>query len=163
MIIQQAGAGLDLEYPMSLATYDDCPSAQRTVDLLADDAFPVQHLAIVGTELRSFERVTGRITRGKVALAGALSGLWLGVFIGIAFALIDGTGASAVFLTMPLLGVAFGLLWSQLGYPTVTRRGTRDFSSTSEIVATKYEVLVEHHLLAHAHVLMSAAPVAAAR
>jgi hypothetical protein len=162
MTTQQAGAGLDLEYPMSLATYDDYSSAQRTVDLLADDDFPVQHMAIVGTELRSIERVTGRVTRGKVALAGALSGLWLGVFIGVAFALIDDKGGSAVLLTMPLLGIAFGLLWSQLGYSTVTRHGTRDFSSTTEIVATKYEVLVEHHLLAHAQTLMSATPVAVA-
>lgn len=163
MTIQHAGAGLELEYPMSLAIYDDYWSAQNTVDLLADDDFPVQHVAIVGTELRSIERVIGRVTRSKVALAGALSGLWLGVFIGIAFALIDDKGGSAVLLTMPLLGIAFGLLWSQLGYSTLTRRGARDFSSTTEIVATKYEVLVEHHLVAHARQLMSAAPLAAAR
>ena len=163
MTIPHAGRGLELEYPMSLATYDDYPSAQKTVDLLADDDFPVQHIAIVGTELRSFERVTGRVTRGKVAVAGALSGLWLGVFVGIAFALIDGKGGSAVLFTMPLLGVAFGLLWSQLGYSTVTGRGARDFSSTTQIVAMKYEILVEHNLVAHARELMSVAHVAGLR
>ena len=156
MTMQRPDAGLDLEHPMSLATYDDYASAQRTVDLLADDDFPVQHVAIVGTELRSIERVIGRVTRGKVALAGTLSGLWLGVFIGIAFAVIDDKGGSGVLLTMPLLGAGFGLLWSQLGYSTVSRRGARDFASATRIVATKYEVLVEHHLVAHARVLMSA-------
>jgi hypothetical protein len=163
MTMQQTGTGrgLDLEYPMSLATFDDYQGAQRTVDFLADDDFPVQHMTIVGTELRSVERVTGRVTRGKVAMAGALSGLWLGVFLGIAFALIDDKGGSAALLTLPLLGVAFGLLWSQVGYSTVTRRGARDFSSTTEIVATRYEVLVEHNLVARARVLLAAMPAAA--
>ncbi|WP_375503483.1 general stress protein [uncultured Jatrophihabitans sp.] len=161
MTMQREGTGIELEYPMSLATYDDYPSAQKTVDLLADEDFPVQHVEIVGTDLRSIERVTGRVTRRKVAIAGALSGLWLGVFIGIAFAVIDHKSGSGVLLTMPLLGVAFGLLWSQLGYSTVTRRGTRDFSSRTEIVATRYEVLVEHNLVARARSLMSAAPAAA--
>lgn len=49
----------------------------------------MQNLEIVGTTLRSIESVTGRMTRGKVAAAGALSGLWTGLFVGIAFSLFD--------------------------------------------------------------------------
>ena len=55
----------------SLGVYDTYPQAQHVVDYLADHDFPVQNVAIVGTELKSIERVTGRLTRGKVALAGA--------------------------------------------------------------------------------------------
>ena len=79
--------GLRLEYPMSLGVYDGYPQAQQVVDYLADHDFPVQNVEIVGTELRSIERVTGRLTRGKVAMAGAVSGLWIGLFVGVAFAL----------------------------------------------------------------------------
>ena len=68
------GRGLDLEYPMSLGVYDKYLEAQRVVDYLSDNDFPVQNIAIVGTELRSVERVTGRLTRGNVAAAGAMSG-----------------------------------------------------------------------------------------
>ncbi len=61
------------------------PTPQQAVDYLADQSFPVQNLEIVATELGSVERVTGRLTRGKIAAAGTLSGLWSGLFVGIGF------------------------------------------------------------------------------
>lgn len=130
---------------MSLAVYDSYAQAQDTVDYLSNHQFPVQNVEIVGTGLRSIERVTGRLTRGKVALAGAVSGLWLGLLIGIAFALFSKQNQLAFLLTTPVLGAVFGLVWSQLGFAAVSRRGTRDFASVSQIVATRYEVLVEHN------------------
>ncbi len=149
---------LDLEYPMSLGVYDQYDKAQHVVDYLSDQGFPVQNVEIVGTELRSIERVTGRLTRGKVAAAGALSGLWIGLFVGIAFSLFSDRNQVGFLLTTPLLGAAFGLAWSQLGYSTATRRGSRDFASVNQIVATKYEVLVEHSFAANAHELLTAMP-----
>jgi len=85
--VQQPGPirGLSLEYPMSLGVFDTYQQAQRVVDYLSDNEFAVNNLAIVGTELKSMERVTGRLTRRKVAIAGATSGLWIGLFVGIAF------------------------------------------------------------------------------
>jgi hypothetical protein len=135
---------LDLDYPLSLGVYDRYPEAQQAVDFLADQDFPVQNVEIVGTELRSIERVTGRLTRGRIAAAGALSGLWIGLFVGIAFSLFSPKGQVGFLFTTPLLGAVFGLAWSQLGYRTLTQRGTRDFASVNQIVATRYEVLVEH-------------------
>ena len=151
-------ASLDLEFPMSLGVYDQYGKAQQMVDYLSDQGFPVQNVEIVGTELRSIERVTGRLTRGKVAAAGALSGLWIGLFVGIAFSLFSNRNQLGFLLTTPLLGAAFGLAWSQLGYSAVTRRGSRDFASVEQIVATKYEVLVEHSYAANAHGLLTAMP-----
>ncbi len=80
-------SGLDLEFPQSLAVYDDYAAAQKAVDFLSDNAFPVQNCMIVGTDLKQVERITGRLTKGRVALAGALSGLWLGLFVGLIFSL----------------------------------------------------------------------------
>ncbi len=151
-------ARLDLDYPMSLGVYDQYARAQHVVDFLSDQGFPVQNVEIVGTELRSIERVTGRLTRGKIAAAGALSGLWIGLFVGIAFSLFSDRNQFGFLLTTPLLGAVFGLAWSQLGYSTATRRGTRDFASVNQIVATKYEVLVEHKHAANAHELLAAMP-----
>ena len=66
------GTGLDLDYPQSLAVYDTYEQAQRAVDHLSDEEFPVENLLIVGTDLKRIERVTGRLTWGRVALAGAV-------------------------------------------------------------------------------------------
>jgi hypothetical protein len=152
------GARLSLEYPMSLGVYDGYPQAQHVVDYLADHDFPVQDVEIVGTELRSIERVTGRLTRGKVALAGAVSGLWIGLFVGVAFALFSKQGQLGFLITTPVLGAVFMLVWSQLGFTAATRGGTRDFASISQIVATKYEVLVAHNLIGQARELVAAMP-----
>jgi hypothetical protein len=150
--------GLNLDYPMSLGVYDRYPQAQHVVDYLSDHGFPVQNVAIVGTELKTIERVTGRLTRGKVALAGAVSGLWIGLFVGIAFALFSNQGQLGFLLTTPLLGAVFMLIWSQLGFRAATQGGTRDFASVSQVVATKYEVLVEHNVAERARELLTAMP-----
>ncbi len=150
--------GIQLEYPMPLGVFEQYDQAQQCVDDLADQGFPVQNLEIVGTELRSIERVTGRLTRGKVTLAGALSGLWIGLFVGIAFSLFSNQNQLGFLVTTPLLGAAFGIIWSQLGYSTATRGGARDFASVKQIVATKYEVLAEHAHAERARELLQTMP-----
>jgi len=47
---------------------------------------------------------------------------------------------------------------TQLGYGTATRRGTRDFVSANQVVATKCELLVEHQHAARAHDLLMNMP-----
>src|SRR5690349_23856492 len=78
-------SGLQLEYPMSLGVFDKYADAQKAVDFLSDEQFPVENCMIVGTDLKQVERVTGRLTTGRVALGGALSGLWIGLFVGLIF------------------------------------------------------------------------------
>src|SRR4051812_35711642 len=82
---RQLGSPLKLEFPQSLAVYDDYSAAQRTVDYLSDHEFPVENCLIVGTDLKRVERITGRLTTGRVALGGLLSGLWFGLLIGLLF------------------------------------------------------------------------------
>ena len=151
-------ARLELEYPMSLGVFDEYAKAQHAVDYLADQAFPVENVEIVGTELRSIERVVGRLTRGRIAVAGVVSGLWIGLFVGIAFSLFSDKNQLGFLITTPLLGALFGLIWGQLGFTVTTQRGTRDFASVNQIVATKYEVLVEHKHAANAREILAAMP-----
>ncbi|MBO9522170.1 MAG: hypothetical protein J7518_11590 [Nocardioidaceae bacterium] len=145
-----------LEFPQSLATYDDYPAAQRTVDFLSDEHFPVENCMIVGTDLKQVERITGRLSYGRVAMAGALSGLWLGVFVGVIFALFDSENQFARIVTTAILGAMFGIIWAVAGFAAT--RGQRDFASVSAVVATKYEVLVEHKHLAQAQQLLAKLP-----
>jgi len=147
---------LKLEFPQSLAVYDEYAQAQKAVDFLSDNKFPVEQCMIVGTDLKRVERITGRLTYNRVALGGALSGLWLGVFVGIAFALFTEGNAWARILSTALIGLFFGILWAIAGYAAT--RGQRDFSSVTSVVATKYEVLVEHKSAQQARDLLAGLP-----
>jgi hypothetical protein len=147
---------LKLEYPQSLAVYDDYAAAQRTVDFLADRKFPVEQLMIVGTDLKRVERITGRLTTGRVALGGILSGLWIGLFVGLVLGLFTEEGFLAVIVSTALIGALFGVIMALVGYAMT--RGQRDFSSVTQVVATRYEVLVEHKSAAQARELLAGLP-----
>lgn len=133
---------LTLQFPMSLGVYDKYEDAQAAVDYLSDHHFPVENCMIVGTDLKQVERVTGRLTTGKVALGGLLSGVWMGLFVGLIFALFSNQNTLAIIASTALFGALFGLIWALAGYAAT--RGRRDFTSISQVVATRYEVLVEH-------------------
>ena len=150
-------SALHLEFPQSLAVYDDYASAQRTVDFLSDEEFPVENCMIVGTDLKRIEKITGRLTTSRVAIGGAASGAWLGLFVGVLFTLFTDEGnAFARIVGTMLFGAFFGLIWAMLGY-TMTR-GRRDFQSVTQVVATRYEVLVEHKVAAQARELLAKLP-----
>lgn len=134
---------LGLEYPRSLDTFDSYADAQKAVDYLADNEFPVEDVMIVGTDLKQVERVSGRLTTRKVLLGGLLSGIWIGVFVGLIFAMFDGgEGLVQRLVSTVLIGAAFGVIWAWLGYRSTG--GQRDFTSVSQVVASRYEVLTEH-------------------
>src|SRR5690606_4872214 len=95
--------GLDLEFPQSLAVYGTYTQAQRSVDHLADNGFPVQNCMIVGTDLKQVERITGRLTTGRVALIGAFSGVWLGLFVGLILSMFGEGSILAVLLSTALI------------------------------------------------------------
>jgi hypothetical protein len=148
---------LALEFPQSLAVYDKYEDAQKAVDFLSDHEFPVQNCMIVGTELKQVERITGRLTNGRVAALGALSGVWLGLFVGVIFSLFGKDSQMlGMILSTAMLGAAFGAAWALAGF--IATRGQRDFSSVSAVVATRYEVLVEHKHLAAAQELLRQLP-----
>jgi len=122
----------------TIARYATYLEAQRAVDYLSDQAFPVQFVTIVGTGLRMVERVTGRLTYPKVAGASALSGAWFGLFVGLVLSLFGGSNG-AVLPAAVLFGAGFGILFGIISYSLTG--GRRDFTSSSQIVASEYEVL----------------------
>jgi hypothetical protein len=148
---------LGLDFPQSLAVYDDYAAAQKAVDFLSDNKFPVEQCMIVGTDLKRIERITGRLTTGRVALGGLITGIWLGLFVGLVLSLFsDGSSFVATVLATMLFGAVFGVIWALVGYAAT--RGQRDFSSVTAVVATKYEVLVEHKSAAQARELLAKLP-----
>lgn len=139
-----------------VAAYSTYLEAQKAVDYLSDNKFPVENVTIVGTDLRMVERVTGRLTYGRVALAGALSGAWFGFFVGLLITLFAGEAGFQVMFAGIALGAGFGLLFSILSY-TFTG-GRRDFTSSSQIVAATYAILCGHDHAGDARALLMRSP-----
>ncbi|CAM3201651.1 hypothetical protein PSET11_01895 [Arthrobacter ulcerisalmonis] len=124
----------------TIGSYTSYLDAQKAVDYLADQQFPVQMVSIVGNELKMVERVTGRLSYPRVALSGALSGMWFGLFVGVMLSFFSPTGGYFSILTSVLMGAAFFMLFGIVTY--AAQRGKRDFTSTSQVVATSYDVIV---------------------
>ncbi|MCU1636310.1 MAG: hypothetical protein JWQ68_1549 [Cryobacterium sp.] len=125
-----------------VVTYETYAEAQGAVDRLAKADFPVKQLSIVGNDLKSVERVTGKLTWGRVALAGAASGAWLGIFFGLLFFIFSPAGAGLPFVAAALLiGAGFGMLFGLVSYALNRRR--RDFTSTMQVIAGNYQVVAE--------------------
>ncbi|TDW30913.1 general stress protein [Cryobacterium psychrophilum] len=136
-----------------LATYKTYAEAQDAVNTLAKLDFPVKELAIVGNDLKSVERVTGKLTYGRVAFGGAASGAWLGIFLGLLLFIFSPTGSSLPFVAAALLiGAGFGMLFALVSYSINRRR--RDFTSTKQVIAENYQVIVSIERLNRARNLL---------
>jgi hypothetical protein len=125
----------------TVATYDSYEKAQRAVDYLSDNSFPVENAQIVGSDLHLVEQVTGRVTTASATLAGAGSGAWFGLFIGLLVGLFT-TGPE--WLGLVLGGLLIGAVWGAVFgfFAHYATRGSRDFSSNRALVAERYEVVV---------------------
>jgi hypothetical protein len=147
----------ELEFPQSVGIFNSYADAQKAVDYLADEKFAVQNLAIVGTELKSVERVLGRKSWGTVLSQGVSSGVSTGLLVGIVMLLFTRPASVLVLILSCLaLGIAIGIAFAAAGYALT--RGKRDFTSVTQTVATKYEVLCEHKVAAQARDMLQQLP-----
>jgi hypothetical protein len=137
-----AGTAPDLPpLTVAVATYPDYASAQRAVDYLSDNDFPVEHTAIVGTGLRLVENVLGRLTTVRAALAGAASGAWFGLFIGLLLGIFTSSNWVGVVLAGLVIGGIWGAVFGAAAHAMT--RGQRDFISRSSLQAEQYAVAVD--------------------
>jgi len=126
---------------VQVGSYDGYEQAQAAVDYLSDEKFAVENVTIIGTDLRMIETVTGRLTQGRAITAGAAGGAWWGLFVGLLLGIFSTTGAGWIgsVLTGLAVGLVFGAVFGAIGYAAT--RGRRDFTSTSKIVASRYDVM----------------------
>lgn len=135
----EAGPDSGVDGPV-VSSYRTYAQAQRAVDFLSDNKFPVEHVAIIGSDLRMVENVTGRLTWGRAALAGVTSGAWFGLLIGLLLSIFgaeEGSGF-ALILGAVVIGALFGVVFALVSYGATG--GRRDFTSRSQVVAAKYDV-----------------------
>ena len=142
-----------LPHGLSVGTFDSYEAAQRAVDYLSDQKFPVENLAIVGTDLRQVERVTGRMTWAKAALGGLASGAWLGLFVGLVLGLFIEEGWGRIILFSVAWGAVFMTIFGLVGYSMTG--GRRDFTSRSMTIAAHYEIFCGHQQAEEARNLLA--------
>jgi hypothetical protein len=139
-----------------LGTYETYLEAQQVVDRLSKADFEVAKLSIVGNDLKTVERVTGKLTYGRAALAGAASGAWFGLFLGLLFFIFASAPSFAFLGAAALIGAGFGMLFGIVSYALGRRR--RDFTSTHQVLASNYQVIIDPQLTAKAQALLSLPP-----
>ncbi|MCU1528846.1 MAG: hypothetical protein JWP75_2609 [Frondihabitans sp.] len=148
------GAFVGGSYPQVVATYTKYEDAQRAVDHLSDEGFPVQNVSIVGHDIRTVENVSGRLTNGRAAWRGVVGGAWFGLVIGLLFGIfIPKVSFIAVIITAIVFGAVWGGIFGLIGHAAT--RGQRDFSSVKTMEAGRYEVLVRGEFATKASQLLS--------
>ena len=151
------GSMFELEFPQSVGIYSTYADAQKAVDYLSDEKFEVQNLAIVGTDLKSVERVLGRRTWRTVILSGVQSGISTGLLVALVMLIFVRPSSFLLLLLAALvIGVALGVGFAAAAYAMTG--GKRDFTSVTQTVATKYEVLCEHKVVAQAREMLLRLP-----
>ncbi|MEV7647912.1 general stress protein [Arthrobacter sp. NPDC089319] len=141
-----------------IGNYRSYLDAQKVVDYLADQEFPVQHVTIVGNDLKTVERVTGRLSYPRVALSGAATGAWFGLFVGLLLMLFGGGETYVLLISSMAMGAAFWMLFGIISY--ALQRGKRDFTSTNQVIATSYDVVVSTEVAQEARRLAAQLPMA---
>lgn len=150
-----------LQVPMmpsgtEVASYSSYLEAQAAVDFLSDSGFDVKSITIVGTDLHLVERVTGRLTTGRVALSGASSGALWGGFMGVMISFAASSMSASLWILAGMAGGALaGVVMSVLLY--MMTGGQRDFTSHSQVVASRYAVLASADVR-HAFELLQKTP-----
>lgn len=141
----------------SVATYSTHRQAERAVDHLSDNNFPVERTAIVGRDLQFVEPVTGRMTYGDAAIRGAVVGGIVGLMIGWLFALFNWFDPVVATGWLILDGFWFGLVVGALAgvIAHALLRGRRDFTSIPTVRAEHYDVLVDEEVAEEAKRLLA--------
>jgi hypothetical protein len=122
-----------------VSSYDTYKEAQQAIDHLADNDFPIRDLTIVGIDPMLVERVDAHLTWRRVLTIGAVSGAWLGLFVGLLLSLFTtGSGLPPIMIGL-FSGVVFGLTMAAVRHASA--RGQRNFLSHSQLVARRYDLL----------------------
>ena len=121
----------------------DYAEAQRVVDALSDDGFPVENLTILGEGLASVEQVVGSLSWGKVILQGLLGGGLNGLLIALIFSFFGIMSLESLLALLAygfVIGAVLGVIFRSVAYAATG--GNRDFQSVRGMQASRYLVLV---------------------
>lgn len=137
-----------------LADFPQYAEAVAYVEKLVRNDFPAGFIAIVGSDLRSVERLRGKMSYARVAFSGAVTGAWIGLIYAFLFGpAIDtaniASDANGSLGSAIVIGAGVGMLFNVLRFSF--SRSKRGFVSQSSIVAAKYQVQVPANMLSQAN------------
>lgn len=143
-----------------IAEYDSYGEAERAVDYLSDNRFPVAQVAIIGTDVRMVEQIVGRLNYGGAALRGSGSGAFTGLLIGWLFGLFNWFDPLMASLTLALYGLVFGAVVGAVFGLVVhaLQRGRRDFASVRMMLPSGYEVVADEQVADEARQMLARMP-----
>lgn len=141
-----------------IGRYENYLDAQKVVDYLADNDFPVSNVSIIGNDLKQVERVRAKLSYPRVAGQGALQGALIGLFFGLLLSIFGNSapGNLAPIMAGVLLGAVLFMLMNVVSY--AMQRGKRDFASTSQVLPSSYDVVVEFSVANQAKQLAAKLP-----
>lgn len=141
-----------------IGRYEDYLDAQKIVDYLADNDFPVANVSIIGNDLKLVERVRTKLSYPRVALQGASQGAMIGLFFGLLLLFFtpsdEMNGLSIV--AAVLMGAVLFMMMSVINY--AMQKGKRDFSSTRQVLPSTWDVVVDRSVAGQAKQLASRLP-----
>ena len=143
-----------------VASFKHYEEAQRAVDFLSDEKFPVERIAIVGEGLQLVEQVTGRLTWWKATVKGLLNGAVTGLFLGWLLGLFNVVDPLVSAIGLAIWGLGFGaFVGALIGLITYAATGgRRDFTSVGSMQAEQYNILVDTDVADSAQRLLSQMP-----
>lgn len=125
-----------------LGRFDSYTEAKKLVDTLLEGGLPPKTLSIVGAGLRSVERITARYGYGRAAMSSALTGSWVGLFLGLIVVSFGPVVTLAPMLAGAVIGAGVGMMLGMVLY--TSQRATRPtFRSVQQIIAEDYRVIVD--------------------
>jgi hypothetical protein len=93
-----------------VASYASYRDAEKAVDYLAENKFPIEHVLIVGRDMQFVEQVTGKMSPTDAAVRGAAVGGLTGLLIGWLFALFSWFDPTIAWGWLVFDGLWFGML-----------------------------------------------------
>ena len=126
----------------AVVSYENYAEAVDCVDQLIRHDFPAPMVAIVGSDLRSVERVRGKLGYGTLAFRGLVTGSWLGLLVSLILPVPSGASVGLSTGAAVVIGAGLGMLLNILRFSF--SRNRHEFSSSTAVIAAKYDVVVPH-------------------
>lgn len=124
--------------------------AVNQVELLVENGFPARSISIIGSDLKTVETLKGKLGNGRVALSGAVTGSWIGLFFGLLIG-VTSTTEEVVLSNISagiVIGAGVGMLLNVIRFSVTKNK--RTFISAQAVIAKSYEVIVPLEQLADA-------------
>ncbi|MDQ4130805.1 MAG: hypothetical protein M3133_07445, partial [Actinomycetota bacterium] len=127
----------------TVASFHRYSEAESTVDYLLDHDVPGDRVAIVASDLRFVEEVTGRVGYAAAAANGAAGGAAIGTLFGLVAGVLNWIEPLVAGITLAIYGFVLGAILGAAVGAILHRLAGRDFASVGRLDAGRYDLMVD--------------------